>query len=144
MARRGFTLLEMIVATTVMAIAIVGLLAGIAGAARNAARLRDHDRAVQLARLRMNELLLDDRMPRDTEVNGTFDASLSGGVQSGWRARRTTFEIPPAPVPGAFALDRIELEVWWMSGPDRRTFSLDAFRRRILKQEDMPPPEAAQ
>ncbi len=39
----------MIVATTIMAIAIVGLLAGISGATRNAARLRDYDRAVELA-----------------------------------------------------------------------------------------------
>ena len=35
---RGFTLLEMLVASTIMAIAIVGLLSGIAGATRNAAR----------------------------------------------------------------------------------------------------------
>jgi general secretion pathway protein I len=142
MARRGFTLLEMVVATAIMGIAIVGLLSGISGAARNAARLREHDRAVQLARLRMNEILLDDRFPRGAEVDGTFDASLSGGVPSGWRARRSIYEMPPAPAPGAFALDRIQLEVWWMSGPVRRTFALDGYRRCTLKPEDMPPPEA--
>ena len=49
----------MMVATIIMAIAIVGLLSGISGATRNAARLRDYDRAVQLARLRMNDLLVD-------------------------------------------------------------------------------------
>ena len=45
----------MVVATLIMAVAVVGLLSGISGATRNAARLRDYDRAVQLARLRMNE-----------------------------------------------------------------------------------------
>ena len=57
--QRGFTLLEMIVATVIMATAVVGLLASISGAARNAARLRDYDRVVQLGRLQMNDILAD-------------------------------------------------------------------------------------
>ncbi len=57
--RCGFTLLEMIVATLIMGIAVVGLLSGISGATRNAARLRDYDRVAQVARWRMNELLVD-------------------------------------------------------------------------------------
>jgi len=83
MGKRGFTLLEMVVATTIMGIAVVGLLAGLSGAVRNAARLRDYDRAVQLAQLRMNEMLLDDRLPRNVDLQGAFDPSLSGGVESG-------------------------------------------------------------
>ena len=43
-ANRGFTLLEMIVATTIMGVAVTGLLAGLSGATRNAARLRDYER----------------------------------------------------------------------------------------------------
>ena len=31
------------------------------------------------------------------------------------------------------ALDRIELEIWWMSGTQRRTFTLDSFRPRVLQ-----------
>ena len=59
--QRGFTLLEMIVATMIMGIAVVGLMSGISSTTRNAARLRDYDRVVQLARLRMNDLLADPR-----------------------------------------------------------------------------------
>ena len=63
----------MIVATTIMAIAVVGLLSGIAASTRNAARLREYGRAVQLARLRMNELLVDPRgylcpLPREEQI----------------------------------------------------------------------------
>ena len=36
-------------------------------------------------------------------------------------------------------LDRIELQVWWMSGSTRRTFTLEAFRPRILRPEDLAP-----
>ena len=138
-AQRGFTLLEMIVATTIMGIAVVGLLTGISGATRNAARLRDYDRVVQLARLRMNELLLDERLPRNTEISGLFDPALSGGLNTGWRARVTIAEVSPAPAPGDLALDRIQLEIWWMAGPQRRTFALDTYRRFTLRAEDIVP-----
>lgn len=135
--RRGFTLLEMLVATTIMAIAIVGLLSAIAGATRNAARLRDYDRVVQLARLRMSELLADATIPSGQVLNGMFDPRQTGGIQAGWQARLTTVEMPPAPAVGQPALERIELQVWWMSGEQRRTFSVDAHHARILQARDL-------
>ena len=135
--KRGFTLLEMVVATLIMAVAVVGLLSGISGATRNAVRLREYDRAVQLAGLRMNDLLMDNLMPRDTLVSGTFDPALSGGIESGWRARLENFEMPPAPAAGQLALDRIELEIWWANGNEHRTFTLDAFRTRVLRAADV-------
>jgi general secretion pathway protein I len=136
---RGFTLLEMMVATLIMGIAVAGLMSGIAGATRNAARLTAYDRAVQLARSRMNALLLDESLPRDVVVSGPFDPNQAGGLDAGWRARLTAFEIPDNPAPGDLALDRIELEVWWMSGQLRRTFTLDAYRERTLKATDLAP-----
>ena len=137
--RRGFTLLEMIVATTIMGVAVVGLLSGISSSTRNAARLRDYDRVIQLARLRMNDLLLDERAPQNTVIAGDFDKALTGGLQAGWRANVTLAETPPSPVPGDFGLDRIQLEVWWMAGEQRRTFALESYRRRILRESDMVP-----
>ena len=139
MSRRGFTLLEMIVATTIMGVAVIGLLSGIASTTRNAARLRDYDRVVQLARLRMNDLLLDERAARDTVIASNFDKALTGGLDAGWRATISVAEQAPSAGPGDFALDRIQMEVWWISGPQRRTFALESYRRRTLRPEDMPP-----
>jgi general secretion pathway protein I len=138
-SERGFTLLEMMVATVILAVAIVGLMSGISGALRNAARLTDYDRAVQLARLRMNELVVDERIPRDTVVAGEFDPEQSGLREAGWRARLANFEMPPAKGPGQISLDRIELEIWWMSGAQRRTFTLDAYRPHVLRPQDLTP-----
>ena len=129
----------MIVATTIMGIAVVGLMSGISGATRNAARLLSYDRAAQLARLRMNELLLDRKMPRNTAIAGPFDPALTGGIEAGWEARLENFEMPPQPHPGQLALDRMELRVWWMAGPERRTFTIDAFRPRLLLPQDLVP-----
>jgi general secretion pathway protein I len=136
---RGFTLLEMIVATTILAVAVVGVMAGISGALRNAARLTSYDRAVQLARQRMNEMLLDDRLPRNSVFEGSFDPQQAGGLDAGWRARVTLFERPPAVVVGEMGIDRIELEVWWTSGAQRRTFSVDGYRPHPMRAEDFPP-----
>ena len=139
----GFTLLEMIVATTIMGIAVVGLMAGLSTTTRNAARLQDYDRAVQLARTRMNEIMLDRKMPRNMTVSGPFDPSLTGGMEAGWNARIGIFEMPPMKVPGQTALDRVDLEVWWKSDGKRRSFLLQAYRPYVLQPEDVaPPPEA--
>ena len=134
---RGVTLLEMIVAATILAIAVVGLMAGLAGTTRNAARLQDYDRAVQLARTRMNDLMLDRRLPRNTYVSGDFDPSQTGGLEAGWKARLTQFELPPHAAAGEVALDRVELQVWWRTGEKVRTFTLDAYRPHLLVAEDV-------
>ena len=134
---RGFTLLEMIVATTIMGIAIAGLLSGISGATRNAARLRDYDRVVQLAQLRMNDLLADPKAPISGGIEGMFEPELTGGLPAGWRAVISVAEKSPNPVIGDFALDHIVLEVWWQSSDKRQTFTLETYRRRPLREQDL-------
>ena len=134
--KRGFTLLEMIVATTIMGIAVAGLMSGISSSTRNAIRLRDYDRVVQLARLRMNGLLADPAAPRE----GLFDPAITGGLECGWRAQVGVAEqSSPRPAAGEYVLDRIQLEIWWMSGGQRRTFPLESYRRRTLRPADIVP-----
>lgn len=135
--RRGFTLLEMLVATTILGIAVVGLMTGLSGTSRNASRLREYDRAVQLARIRMNDLLSDTKTPHDTMLTGNFDPQLTGGVQAGWRAMVTMDDASPVLLFNDFALDRIQLEVWWMAGDQRRSFQLEGYRRRQMKPEEI-------
>ncbi|MFB3828784.1 MAG: prepilin-type N-terminal cleavage/methylation domain-containing protein [Bryobacteraceae bacterium] len=138
MKTRGFTLLEMLVATLIMAIAVVGLLSGLNTSMRNAARLTENDRAVLLARAKMDELLTEKRLPRNTVFEGAFEPALMGGTRGGWRARVSPFEGPPNPGPGTRVLDRVELEIWWLAaGEQRRTFSLEAYRTTILQPEDV-------
>jgi general secretion pathway protein I len=129
MNQRGFTLLEILVASTIMGLAVVGMLSGISGSLRNASRLTDYDRVVMVARARMDALLVDLTLPKFDLLEGELEPVLLGGARGGWRARVTPFELPPGGVTRPQALERIELEVWWMAGEERRTFTLEAFRR---------------
>jgi hypothetical protein len=42
----------------------------------------------------------------------------------------------PLPAPEEYVLDRIQVEIWWMSGGQRRSFPLEGYRRRTLRPED--------
>jgi prepilin-type N-terminal cleavage/methylation domain-containing protein len=132
----GFTLLEVLVATLIMGIALAGVLGGLAGASRNTLRLTTHDRATMLAKQKMDELLVDRDTPRNQAIGGPFNPADTGGVPYAWRARVVPFESFPGAGAGAPAIDRIELEISWMDGPTRRSFTLEGFRRNVLRLGD--------
>ena len=125
-SRRGFTLLEVLVATTIMGIAVVTMLSALSTSVRNATRLTDYDRAVLLGRAKMDALLSDPTLPPMTVMEQALDPSLLGGAHGGWRAQVTPFEQAPG---GGRGLDRVQLEIWWMAGDKRRSFGLEGFRR---------------
>jgi general secretion pathway protein I len=134
--KRGFTLLELLVATAIMAVAVAGVMSALSTSVRNAGKLTDSDRAAMLARRKMEELLAQRILPRNVVLEGLWDPQTTGGVQTGWRARVTAFEAPGGPAPGTPVLDRVELEIWWESANGRRTFTMDAFRRSVLTPQD--------
>ncbi|MBI4905268.1 MAG: prepilin-type N-terminal cleavage/methylation domain-containing protein [Acidobacteria bacterium] len=134
---RGFTLLEMLVATTLMAIAVVGLLSALSSSLRNAARLTDHDRAALVARRKVDELLLQARLPRYQVMEGPLMPATDAGLTGGWRARLEPFEVPPNLGPGNAILERLECEIWWQEGSQRRSYKLDAYKTTVLRTEDV-------
>jgi general secretion pathway protein I len=135
--QRGFTLLEVLVATLVMAIAVAGLMGAISTSIRNAARLTDHDRGVQLGRQKMDELMIATGLEKGVPFQGTWGPEVTGGSEIGWLARLTPFELPKSPSIGRPFVERIELEIWWMSGTQRRSFRLEGYHRALLTRPDL-------
>ncbi|HEY6345354.1 MAG TPA: type II secretion system protein [Bryobacteraceae bacterium] len=135
-SRRGFTLLEVLVAAVIMGLAVAGAMSAIASSSRNASRLTQYDRAVTLARQKMDELLVDRDAPRNVPLSGNWDPPIPN---AGWNARVTPFEAPPGAGVGGGLLDRVELEIWWMDGQTRRAFTLEGFRRNTIHQGDVNP-----
>lgn len=133
----GFTLLEMLVAATVMAIAVVGLLSALSGSLRNASRLTNHDRAALVARRKMEELLVQARLPRFQMMEGPLIPLVDAGLQGGWRARMTPFEAPPNVQPGNAILERVQCEIWWMDGDKRHSFEVEGYRTTLLTGQDV-------
>ncbi len=132
-ARGGFTLLEVLVATVIMGIAVTALVAGLSQSVKNADRLKAWDRASMLARAQMDELLLDPELPFDGSVEGTFPADQSGGIPSGWKASLRPFDLPPNAGPGAVILQEVALDVWWEpESGGRRELHLASYRPQTI------------
>lgn len=136
MRRRGYTLLEVLVATVIMATAVVALLSNLSTSLSNAARLTDYDRAVLIGERVMNELLLSEDLPKMSVLEGQWDPD-EVGIVGGWRAQVTPFERRRGAGAGQLGLDRLELEVWWESGSNRRSMALEAYRTAQVRPEDM-------
>jgi general secretion pathway protein I len=137
MQERGFTLLEVLVATLIMAIAVAGLMSAISTSLRNGARLTDHDRAALLGRQKMDELLIASGLEKGVPFEGTWGPEVTGNLDIRWRARVTPFEVPRPGAVGAPFLERVQLEIWWLNGSQRRSFTLEGFHRAVLTKDDL-------
>ena len=68
---------------------------------------------------------------------GTWGPEVTDGSDMGWRARLTPFEVPKGGGVGRPFIERVELEIWWMSGTQRRWFQLQGFHRALLTKADL-------
>ena len=119
----GFTLLEVIVATAIMATAIIGLSSLVTQSLSNASQVREYDRAAMLARTQMNELIAIDKPLLGQELRGEIDEHTA------WRGVIEPWEVPAGAGPGTSFLARIVLEVSWESGGETKKIELEGFRR---------------
>ena len=128
---RGFSLLEMIVATTVLSLAIVGLLGVIRTSLANAARVKEYDRAAMLARSTMSEILVSDPLPVPGRQSGRYDD------KAGWEAVIKPFEMPMRPRSGGVMVAGIQLTIWWRSEGRRKTQIFNGFQRVRITSDHM-------
>lgn len=129
--RRGFSLLEMLVATALLGAVIIGLLTLVTSSLSNALVVREYDRAAMLGKTKMNELLMVSPL--------AIDQLLSGGYDEDWRweAVITPFEaIPPVRVGGLMIL-RIQVLISWRNAAGDRRSEFIGYRTVRIRPEDL-------
>ncbi len=125
LGQRGFTLLEVMVATTIMAVAVVTLLSALTTSLRSASAVLDSDKAAMLGKQTLDALLMETSLAAGQELQGQFKPNETG-ITGGWRARVEPFETAQN-VRGR--IDRVAVEIWWQRGLGRRVLQLEGFRR---------------
>ena len=129
-SRRGFSLLEMLVATALLGAVIIGLLTLVTSSLSNAMVVQEYDRAAMLGKAKMNELLVVSHLAIGQPMNGRYDEDWH------WEAVVTPFEvIPPVRVGGLMIL-RIQLLVSWRNAAGNRRREFVGYRTVPIRPED--------
>ena len=124
--RRGFTLLEVLVAATIMAIAIGTLLASLNTSLANASRLSERDRATLEAKRLLDEIVTDQSILPGAALAGEVPPDV-GLPKGAWRAEVGVFEAG-RPGPGQRQLQRVAVEITWLSGRSPRKAFIEGYR----------------
>lgn len=117
--RRGFTLLEVVIAMAILGAGIAALLALFAGSLRLAGGARDTSAAAVYASQRLEEALLAPS-PEEGEETGPF------GEKYRWVTRTTV--LPPGAEESPFRAVRIEVTVSWGDPGAERSVDMAATR----------------
>ncbi len=114
MSRRGgFTLLELIVAIAILAVALFGVMQTVTQGINSSITSRDRARAVELAELKLTELRLDPTLEPGTN-EGDF-----GDEQPDWTWTSEVVETETA------GLLRLQLTVTWQHGGQDRSVEVE-------------------
>ncbi|MBP8018539.1 MAG: type II secretion system protein [Hylemonella sp.] len=125
---QGFSLLELLVAFSIMAVSLALLYRMMGSSVRNVADAEQYQRAIVLA-----ESLLSARTAVDP--GGWNESGESAGLQ--WAAHSEPYVTPLAnSSPSAVALFKIDLVVQWSDGERPRRLELSTLRpqRKIMPQ----------
>ncbi|HEY3488945.1 MAG TPA: prepilin-type N-terminal cleavage/methylation domain-containing protein [Candidatus Deferrimicrobiaceae bacterium] len=118
--RSGFTLIEVVVALTILAAGMAGLMALLRGSLRLSGGARDVTTATLYASQRLEEALLSPA-PQDSETHGDFDAKYR------WNLSAETLPAEDnVPVEGRL----FRVTVLWDDGAEARSVALSASRWR--------------
>jgi general secretion pathway protein I len=127
--QRGFSLLEVLVAFAIAALALGMIYQVMGNNARQAGGLSQHERAMALAE---SLLIAYDTVP----AQGLDDSAQAAGF--GWHVRSQPYPTPADNAPNAPHLHEVRVSVEWLDGNAARSFELTT-----LRPERRPPPGGA-
>jgi len=127
----GMSLLEVLIAVSLLGISFVAIFSGLSAALRTTGRLDLFDRANEFATQKLNELFLDPSLGSDQLRFGTSPSGIE------WEAR--TSLVDQRPLPGSekpAQLVRINLRVSWRTRSGEQSLNLESLKLCIPQ----PPP----
>ena len=127
----GMTLLEVLMAVSLLGISFVTIFSGLSAALRATGRLDLFDRGNEFAIQKLNELFLDPSLQADDRRYGVSPSGIE------WEAR--TELVEKRPLPGSekpAQLVRIVLQVFWRTPKGRQSLNLETLKLVIPE----PPP----
>jgi len=124
MRRRGFSLLEVLVAVTLIGIGFSVVFAAMSGSLRGLARVEALDRRVELARTKLAELDLIKRVRSQDSATGVFPDGTR------WTLRSSPFIAPIAEGPRAnsSSVIRVDLTIEWDGRNGKQTQVIQTYR----------------
>ena len=115
---RGFTLLEVLVSTVLLASVVVAVLGLSSQALRSLSRIQPHEVAISHAREQMNQILLLDALEP-----GVSSGSWEDGYR--WESRITPSTRGPKPSSSDYSLFEIRVVISWGELKAEKTYALE-------------------
>ena len=127
MRTRGFTLLEVLVALTILGLGFSAVFAGISGSVRSMERARNVDQRVELAREKLSELDLLQKIRPSDSATGQF----ADGTR--WTLQSSPFiaSVKDGPQPNAASMLRIVLTIEWMGRNGTQKQVIESYRYQL-------------
>ena len=117
----GFTLLEILVAMTVLGIGFVALFGVLSNSLRNVSRIEERGKLVRSAQMKLNEICLNLRLGRElSRRSGDFAGKYR------WRAEvRTVDGVERTETLPDYRLARVRLQVTWQGSRAENQYLLE-------------------
>ena len=127
--KKGFTLLETLVAVAVLGAAVAAVMSTLSGALRNESRAEDYQRIVLLSRAQMNELLALPRWKDGQVWRDDWNAS------AWWKARSERVPEKPGASSQDRELIRLLLTASWKTTRGQKTLEFETVRLQVRRAE---------
>jgi general secretion pathway protein I len=125
MRQRGFTLIEIVVALSILGVGLIVIIELFAGGLRLGRTSEEFSKAVSLARMKLEEVSLNPVLQEGSET-GEFDKDFR------WQVAVKKMDILPVERPPEFQplveFYRVKVEILWKSGSKERIAGIETYK----------------
>ncbi len=129
--KKGFTLLEVLVALIIFGVSLMLIIELFSGGLRSARISEEYTKGIQYARIKMEEIRLTPPLEEGV-IEGKFDDFYK------WRANFKKVDVLPLKIgekfDGYVKLFKIDLDIFWRSGSKERSVTLESYQ--VIKEKE--------